>query len=465
MPPKELLEEMYQRPMSFLEMGKELGVSNVTVKNWFKFYGIPIRSHKENQSLMMRRKRADLPDTLGEEYLAGASLDQLAKKYGVSAPPIRKKLKELGVKIRTAAEGSCLIERDHVYLPDDIMDQYRAGKSLEELAKPYNTTPETVKKRLIKAGISLRTRSHSAKNAVPKIMNTNLERYGYAFFPEYNRSAGEIELCGWLNSLGNFDFKSDRTILKDWQELDCFSKKMSFAVEYCGNYWHSEAQKSDKKYHFNKFIQCEKQGIHLITLFEDEWDNRKQQVKDFIKAKLGIFDRRVYARKTTAVEIEPSIARIFIEQNHIQGRPNHITSAYGLFLEDELLGVISLGDHHRSNKETVLNRMCFKSGVQVVGGASKLFQYIRSIVWGHIKTWSDNRWTGGEIYAALGFELVQNLPVDYSYTQGRERFSKQSMQKKKIGCPPEITEVEWCKQQFKMYRIWDCGKKAWVSRQ
>lgn len=463
MPPKELLEEMYYRPMSFLEMGKELGVSNVTVKNWFKFYGIPIRSHKENQSLMMRKKRADLPDTLGEEYLAGASLDQLAQKYGVSSPPIRKKLKELGVKIRTAAEGSCLVDRRRIYLANNIVDEYLAGKSLGELADPHNTTPETVKKRLLKSGVVLRTRSTSAKNAVPKIMATNLERYGYAFFPEYNRSAGEEEVCNWLNSIGNYNFVSNRTVLSDWHELDCYDKNLKFAVEYCGNYWHSEAQKSDRNYHYNKFIQCERQGIHLITLFEDEWNNRQYQVKNFIKAKLGIFDRRVYGRKTYVKEIERHTARLFIDDNHIQGRPQHITSAYGLFNGDELLGVISLGDHHRNGVETVLNRMCFKAGVQVIGGASKLFSHIRSVIWGPIKTWSDNRWTGGEVYSSLGFKLTKNLRPDYSYTKGTTRKSKQSMQKKKIGCPPDRTEIEWCRE-LGYYRIWDCGKRSWISQ-
>lgn len=463
MPPKELLEEMYYRPMSFLEMGKELGVSNVTVKNWFKFYGIPIRSHKENQSLMMRKKRADLPDTLGEEYLAGASLNQLAQKYGVSAPPIRKKLKELGVKIRTAAEGGKLIVREKKFLPVSVIQQYYDGKSLNDLAKEHGTSRETVRQYLLRYSVDVRDRSAAAKNAVPKIMATNLDRYGYAFYPEVNRSAGEIEICDWLNSLGAFDFKPNRTSLQQGQELDCYDKNLKFAVEYCGNYWHSEAQKADKKYHYNKFIQCEQQGICLITLFEDEWDNRKPQVKNFIKAKLGVFDRRIYARKTIAKEIELGIARSFIEENHIQGKPQHISSAYGLFSDDELLGVISLGDHHRNGTETVLNRMCFKSGVQVVGGASKLFRHIRSIVWGPIKTWSDNRWTGGEVYARLGFKLLNNLKVSYSYTKGKERFPKQSMTKKNLGCPPEMTEAEWCFRHG-FYRIWDCGKRSWISQ-
>ena len=64
------------------------------------------------------------------------------------------------------------------------------------------------------------------------------------------------------------------------------------------------------------------------------------------------------------------------------------------------------------------------------------------------------------MYARLGCVLDEELGPDYSYVKGLNRRSKQSMKKSNTGCPPEITEKDWC-AKMGWYRIWDCGKKRW----
>ena len=45
-------------------------------------------------------------------------------------------------------------------------------------------------------------------------------------------------------------------------------------IEFDCLYWHSDNQK-DKNYHLNKTINCEKENIQLLHIFEDEWIYKK----------------------------------------------------------------------------------------------------------------------------------------------------------------------------------------------
>lgn len=64
-------------------------------------------------------------------------------------------------------------------------------------------------------------------------------------------------------------------------ELDIFMPSLNIAIECNGVYWHSIDKKS-KTYHINKTIACEKLGIKLIHIFENEWET------DYIKNLLSI---------------------------------------------------------------------------------------------------------------------------------------------------------------------------------
>lgn len=118
----------------------------------------------------------------------------------------------------------------------------------------------------------------------------------------------------------------------------------------------------------------------------------------------------------------------------------------------------------------VLDRLCFKDGIQIVGGASKLFS--RCIKWAkeknhkEILSFSDNRWSLGNVYVALNFEKGKEYSPDYSYVNMKsptERLSKQSQKKSVVKCPENMTEYQWALERG-LSRIWDCGKKRWIYK-
>lgn len=65
-------------------------------------------------------------------------------------------------------------------------------------------------------------------------------------------------------------------------QLDIYIPQYQTAVEYDGLYWHND-EKKPKYYHLNKTKRCEKQGIKLIHIFEDEWLKNQSETKELIK--------------------------------------------------------------------------------------------------------------------------------------------------------------------------------------
>lgn len=306
--------------------------------------------------------------------------------------------------------------------------------SCSTIANEIGISPETVRKHFIK---------------------NNLERLNNPL--SINHSSGEIELREFLEQITGDKFESTRKVIFPY-ELDCYSEKYKIAFEYCGVYWHSELFK-DKRYHYNKMKSCETQGIRLITIFENEWNNKKEQIQQFIKSTLGIFDRRIYARECIVKQID--VCNDLFNDSHIQGAPNKSNECFGLFFEEELVGGVSYATHHRNSQQFCLNRLAFKQNIQIVGGTSKLIKHsINKIKYDEIITWSDNRWSTGEIYKTCGFYLDNELPPDYMYIRGNEYRTKQSMKKTKKDRETGKTERELARLNGWL-RIYDCGKKRW----
>lgn len=163
-------------------------------------------------------------------------------------------------------------------------------------------------------------------------------------------------------------------------------------------------------------------------------------------------------------------SNLFYENFHIQGKPYNTKKSFGLYYNNEVVGVISLGLHHRQKNKLVINRLCFKEDTQIIGGASKLFkkckEYAKKNNFDDITTWSDNRWSNGSVYKKLGFTLDKESKPDYSYVKLDKKYcrvSKQSQKKSNSGCPKEVKESDFAKSK-NLARIWDCGKKRWIFK-
>lgn len=268
-------------------------------------------------------------------------------------------------------------------------------------------------------------------------------------------SSKERELLSFIQSIFKREIKlNDRNIITP-QEIDIYIPELSLAFEFNGNYFHSEKFQKDKFSHYNKYKNCLDKGVALYTIFEGEWDTKKEKIKKFIK-NLIIPKSRVFARKCE-ITYDIKALKKFIKDNHIQGLAK---SHYyiGLVWEGAIVMALSIGNHHRKGKKVqVLNRVCF-SEFHVIGGLKKLLKHVPK----PLITWSDNRFSPlGTMYKNAGFTLEEELPPDYMYTYGGFLYSKQSQKKELVKCPKNLKEHEWALERG-LIRIWDCGKKRWV---
>jgi hypothetical protein len=288
--------------------------------------------------------------------------------------------------------------------------------------------------------------------------------------PPRSRSHQEEIIIDFLVQ-NNISFISNsRKILPSGKELDFYFPDYNFAIEFNGLYWHSEISGGkDKNYHYDKWKECDACGITLLSICEDEFVEKQNFWLNKILYMTGNLTlKKIHARKCVIRELD-SVSD-FLEKHHLQGLcPS--SYKFGLFYDDNLVSVMTFSKP-RNNKTGVidLSRFCNHSDYLVSGGASKLLSYFVKN-YGHlyesVVSFSDNNYSNGNVYMALGFNLLSNLKQDYKYIISNKTYHKSGFRKssifKKFDIPENLkNSSEWGIMQYLGYdRIWDSGKKKW----
>ena len=256
-----------------------------------------------------------------------------------------------------------------------------------------------------------------------------------------------------------------RNIISPYEiDIYCPDKKIGF--EYNGLYWHNEINQPNINYHLHKTELCCQQNIRLFHIFEDEWLNKQEIVKSMIYNVLGYTENKIYARKCIIKPVDSKTASSFLTQNHLQGKCGS-TIRLGLYHNDELVSLMTFGKTRKFINKTSndncweLIRFCNKVNTVVIGGASKLLNHFIKM-YNPIKiiTYTDKRYSNGNLYEKLGFKHTHDSKPNYYYVIGNKRYYRYSYRKselmRKYNCPPDMSEHEFCLSQ-KWYRIYDCG--------
>jgi very-short-patch-repair endonuclease len=281
-------------------------------------------------------------------------------------------------------------------------------------------------------------------------------------------SSYEKELCDLLKNCG-LTFETNKRGFIDNYELDVYIPSHNLAIEINGLYWHSELYK-DKNYHLNKTIECNKKGVKLLHIFEDEWLFKKDIVLSIIYNHLNISKHKIYGRNCEIKEINTENVKKFLEKNHIQGYiPSKIK--LGLYNKKELVSIMtfgslrkSLGSKHKEGDYEML-RFCNNLNTNVVGGASKLFKYfIKNNHPNNVMSYSDKRYFTGSLYEKLGFTKKHETNPNYWYFKNYIRYHRFKYRKDvliKEGYDKDKTEHKIMLDR-NMYRIYDCGNTFWL---
>jgi hypothetical protein len=268
-----------------------------------------------------------------------------------------------------------------------------------------------------------------------------------------------IDVVGLESKIAKKSGKTAKNI-----ELDIYFNKNKLAIEFNGLYWHRE-DAAGKDYHAGKMQACNELGIDLIQVFEDEWYYKKDIVKSIISTRLGVYESRYYARKTTLVEVDSLAAGLFYDKNHIQGKIQ-CRKHYGLSIDGEIIAMASFGNRShlfKNNNDIELIRFCTKLNTQVVGGLSKLLSTYKGQT---IKTYCDLRLFNGSGYKSVGFKELHISTPSYYYVKGMRRFSRFNFQKHKLekvldNFDASKSEVENMANNG-YYRVFDCGNLVMI---
>ena len=277
-------------------------------------------------------------------------------------------------------------------------------------------------------------------------------------------STFELRLQKLLDTY-NIDYITNvRNIISN--ELDIYIPSKNIAIEFNGVYWHSDKIK-DKNYHINKYNECLKNNIQLISVWEDQYINKYNIIESLLLHKLGINKNRIFARKCSIIKVKPNVARNFYNKNHLQGMCG-ATVHYGLLYNNEIIAMMSFGKRAiADSSKWELIRFCNKINTCVVGGASKLFKhFIKEFNPNIIVSWSSNDISNGGMYKQLGFELI-NTSISYWYIKSYNRFhrsgfNKANLIKKGLSVKNDLRSEYQIMCDNNYLRIFDSGQSKWI---
>ena len=280
-----------------------------------------------------------------------------------------------------------------------------------------------------------------------------LTKYDLHSLIKYNaESKEENELRKYIQILyPNCPDLPNRKLLPNGKEIDIYLDEFKLGFEYNGNYWHSNAVKSNN-YHQEKSVLLKNKGIHLVHIWEWEWFSKEDIIKSLIKTKIGIFDKIIYARKCIIQEIDTNLYRNFCTKNHLQGNCGAKVKI-GLFYKDELVQVMSFGSPRFTDKyEWEILRECSKLGYCIVGGKERLWKcFVRRYSPNNCISYCDFGKFTGNSYLKIGFKLLRLNAPGFVWWENRTNSN--------IFWRTPSKNAEFKEKFLKLY---DCGQLVFV---
>lgn len=279
-------------------------------------------------------------------------------------------------------------------------------------------------------------------------------------------SKAEKEVVSFVKSIYKGEvIENDRSLIAP-KELDIYIPEKNFAIEYDGLARHSERTGCKSSYHLQKTRACNGKGVRLFHLYSNEWRDKKEIVKSMISSALGVYERKIYARKCDVREVTDRTAvKDMLNGNHLQGDCGRFSRAMGLYYKGELVQLCVFGTQHFGRKDTVeLYRMVTLKNTQVVGGFSRLMEHSG---YSEVMSYVSLRTFNASGYYSSGWTLESMSQPSYCYTDGFDTYSRQLFKKDKClkrfdNVTEDMTETEMTEKNG-FYKLWDCGtyKVSW----
>ena len=343
-------------------------------------------------------------------------------------------------------------------------------KNTDKLNKEYFEANFIDNEGYIKLYESMEFYNYQTDTSIYKFMSDNNINYK----KRLNTSHLEKQVLGFLENF--IKCQSQVRNYKEISEIDIMYNNSG--VEFNGLFWHSYNKNSIKlkKYfenrHLDKTIAFEdlSNEHQLFQIFENEWlDKTKQDIWKSILVNNLKQSYKIFARNTIVKEISSTEANDFILNNHIQGIRN-AKIKLGLYFQNELVSVMTFSKPLDNNSiyEYELARFCNKKYTNVIGGASKLLKYFeRKYKPKSLLSYANRRWSRGNLYYKLGFELQHISRPNKFIIKGNRLYNRLGYQKHKLENILEIYNSDLSSDENIINNnygiIWDCGNYVFTK--
>jgi hypothetical protein len=283
-------------------------------------------------------------------------------------------------------------------------------------------------------------------------------------------SLSQKEVFDFIKS--NYDgpiLENDRSTIKPY-EIDIYLPELKLGFEFNGVFWHSDKFK-DKDYHKKKYNISNGSTIGLYTIWEDDWNLKRDICKSFVLNKINK-SKKILARKTIIRPVDYKMSKIFLDDNHFQGDCKS-SVRLGLFIENQLVSLMTFSKLRlpvggKNKQDTYeLTRFCSLKFHTVVGGASKLFNhFIKTYSPSEVQTYSDNLISNGKLYETLNFKYSHTSEPGYWYVIDGIKSHRFNWRKQKLvsmGYDKNKTE-EQIMNEMNYYKVYNAGNKKWIWR-
>lgn len=262
---------------------------------------------EKGKETMKRKYGADSPLKCPE--IKAKAMQTTEERYGtpyaMQSEEIREKQQETVKKRYNVENVSCLewikekkreTTQKNYGVPYIVIDPEVRKKMIEDCKKKYGVEwyrqahlgPEVVevlssKERLTEFILSheIRTTMYliSVLGCTKGLFDRKIRDFGLRSLIDSQSSYAEKLIGDHLDSLG-VKWEKTKQVIKPY-EIDFYIPESKIGFEYNGSYWHDKNKKGTD-YHLKKTILAKEKGVQLFHIYEYEWMENPEGVKDFI---------------------------------------------------------------------------------------------------------------------------------------------------------------------------------------